>query len=67
MVGLRAVWEAGCLGLGDGGGMGLLGIRKHQGNPPFLMCSPGRRVGALPRIGKGGTEAGTKAQGPFAV
>lgn len=33
MVDLSAVWEAGCLGLGNGGGMGLLGVRKHQGNP----------------------------------
>lgn len=39
------------------------GFRKHQGNPLFLMCSPGRRVAALPRVGKGGTEAGTEAQG----
>lgn len=63
MVDLRAVWEADCLGLGDGGGMGLLGIGKHQGNPLFLTCSPGRRVVALPRGGKGGLEAGTAAQG----
>lgn len=30
-------------------------------NPLFLMCSAGRRVAALPRVGNG-TEAGTKAQ-----
>lgn len=67
MVDLRAVWEADCLGLGDGGGMGLLGIRKHQGNPLFLMCSPGRRVVALPRVGREGQKQAPKLKVPFAV